>query len=72
MRNNAQLHRGPEGDNREQERKSLFKEVMAENFPELIKDMNFSSGSTINPKQGFEKKTKTPKTHTRTHHSDGE
>lgn len=56
MRNNAQLHIGPEGDNREQERKSLFKEVMAENFPELIKDTNFSSGSTINPKQGFEKK----------------
>lgn len=57
MRNNAQLHRGPEGDNREQERRSLFEEVMAENFPELIKDMNFSSRSTINPKQGIKKNT---------------
>ena len=53
MRNNAQLHGGPEGDNRIQERQSLFEEMMAENFPELIKDINFSSGSTINPKQGI-------------------
>ena len=71
MRNNAQLHGGPEGDNRIQERQSLFEEMMAENFPELIKDINFSSGSTINPKQGIKKKTNKPKTHTRTHHSDG-
>lgn len=61
MRNNAQLHRGPEGDNREPERRLLFEEVMTEDFPELIKDMNFSSRSTINPKQGI-KKTHTQKT----------
>ena len=59
MRNNAQLHGGPEGDNRIQERQSLFEEMMAENFPELIKDINFSSGSTINPKQGIKKKKQT-------------
>lgn len=64
MRNNAQLHRGPEGDNREPERRSLFEEVMAENFPELIKDMNFSSRSTINPKQGIKKKNTQRNPHT--------
>lgn len=64
MRNNAQLHGGPERNNRIQERQSLFEEVMAENFPELIKDINFSSGSTINPKQGIKKKKQTKTPHT--------
>lgn len=66
------MHSCTEGqrDNREQERQSLFEGVMAENFPELIKDIDFSSRSTINPKQGLKKTHK--ETHTQTHHSDRE
>ena len=53
-RNGTSLFGVPEGE--ENGRESLFKEVMAENFLALIKDVNFSPGSIINPKQGIKKK----------------
>lgn len=37
-------------------RDSLFKEVMAEDFPELLKDTNFSSENMIKPEQGIKQK----------------
>lgn len=29
-----------EGDNRENETEAIFREIMAENFPKLVKDIN--------------------------------
>lgn len=67
-RNNVHLLGVPEGEYRTGE-SHLFQEVKPEDFPELTKDVNFSSGHTANPKQGIRTRTKP---HTWAYHSNAE
>lgn len=54
-RNNVHLLGAPEGEYRTGE-SHLFQEVKPEDFPELIKDVNFSSGHTARDKKQRDKK----------------
>ena len=54
----------PEGEEREKGIKNVFEEIIAENFPNLKKEMYQGTGSTEGPKQ-YEPKQTYPKTYHR-------
>lgn len=62
MRRKMHIYLEFQREKRERRIESLFKEAMAEAFPEWIRVMNFRSGHTIDPSQGIKKAT-----HTGTH-----
>lgn len=61
------IYPGFQQENRKWASIVIQRSKMAEDFLELIIDINFSSRNTVNPKQGRKKKI-----HTWTHHSDAE
>ena len=55
----------PEGEEKEKEIENLFENIMKENFPNLVKEIDITSpGSTESPKQVGPKED-----HTKTHYN---
>ena len=61
---NIQIIGVPEGEEEEQEVENLFEKIMKENFPNLVKEILSSPGSSENPKEIGPKEE-----HTKAHHN---
>ena len=62
---NIQIIGMPEGEEQQQETENLFEEIMKENFPTLVKEIDFQE---VQKAQRVPKKLD-PKEHTKTHHN---
>ena len=54
----------PEGEEEEEEIEKLFEEIIKENFPHLVKEINIKVQESQSPKQVGHKED-----HTKTHHN---
>ena len=63
-RSNIQITRVPEGEEEEQEIENLFENIMKENFPNLVKEIDIQVQEAQSPKKDAPKED-----HTKTHHN---
>ena len=54
----------PEGEEEEQDIENVFENIMKENFPSLVKELDMQVQETQSPKESISKEE-----HTKTHHN---